>query len=294
VVARTRRSGHSACVRETSEFTTSDGVAIRYACFGSGRPLYLCHGGPLADYGGLAGKIAPLRDRFTLVSHDYRGSGASATAPESTYDFEHRADDLDELRMHLGHERVDVLAHSLGVPVALYVALRHPDAVGRMVLAGGTPISPSKMPWTMTRTLGPRRLVEVQARSLMYLVRWSWRPPSPGRDMALIQLSEATGRSDPPFRNAREQPVHDNDNAKQLQRAFMNLDVTDRLDEISQRVLVLYGERDAIAVAASSKFEALPRVEFAVLPRIGHDVFADAQQQTLERVTAFLNAPDED
>jgi pimeloyl-ACP methyl ester carboxylesterase len=271
---------------------TSDGVAIHFVRFGSGRPVYLCHGGPLADYHGLAGQVAPLHDRFTLVSHDYRGSAASSNAPESTYDFEHRADDLDELRMHLGHERVDVLAHSLGVPVALYLALRHPNAVRRMVLSGGTPIAPSKMPWTMMRTLGPRRLVEVQARSLMFLAWWSWRSPSPGRDMALIRLSEATGKSDPPFRHEREQPVHNNDSAEQLQRAFMNLDVTDRLDQISQRVLVLYGERDAIAVAAASKFQALPRVDFAVLPRIGHDVFADAPQQSLERVAAFLNASD--
>src|SRR5436190_10335602 len=104
------------------EFTTSDGAAIRYACVGIGPPLYLCHGGPLGDRRGLASQVACLQERFTLVSHDYRGSGASSPASVSTYDFEHLADDVDALRVHLGHERVDVLAHSMGVPVALQFA----------------------------------------------------------------------------------------------------------------------------------------------------------------------------
>jgi proline iminopeptidase len=289
-----RANGQSACVPETSEFATSDGVAIRFACLGTGRPLYLCHGGPMGDRRDMAAQVAALQDRFMVVSHDYRGSGASSNAPASTYDFEHLADDLDELRVHLGHERADVLAHSMGVPVALHFALRHSDSARRIALAGGTPLSASRMPWTMMRALGLRRLLEVQARALMYLVWWSWRAPSPARGRALIRLSEATGKSDRPFRHARLEPVHENDNATRLRRAFLDLDVTHQLDRISQRVLVLYGERDAIAVAGAPKFASLPRVEFAVLPRIGHEVFGDAPQQALERVTAFFNHQDED
>jgi pimeloyl-ACP methyl ester carboxylesterase len=103
-----------------------------------------------------------------------------------------------------------------------------------------------------------------------------------------------TGKSDRPFRHERLAPVHDNDNAAGLQRAYLNLDVTDQLDRISQRVLVLYGERDAIALAGASKFASLPHVEFAALPRIGHEVFADAPQQVLDRVSAFFDHQDED
>ena len=276
-------------MQETSEFTTSDGVVIRFACLGAGPPLYLCQGGPLGDRRGLLAQIAPVQDRYTLVSHDYRGTGASSTAPASTYRFEQLADDLDELRAHLGHQRIDVLAHSMGVPVALHFALRHSDSARRVVLSGGTPISPRLMPWTMTRTLGARRLFEVQARSLAYLVWWSWRAPCPGRDMALIRLSEATGRSDRPFRHAGSEPVHDNDNAASLQRAYLDFDVTEHLARIDQRVLVVFGQRDAIAVAGAPRFEALRNVEFAVLPSIGHEIFADAHEQALERVTAFLD-----
>jgi pimeloyl-ACP methyl ester carboxylesterase len=58
---------------------------------------------------------------------------------------------------------------------------------------------------------------------------------------------------------------------------------------LDQRVLVVYGQRDAIAAAGARRFESLPHVEFAVLPRIGHEIFADAPEQALERVATFLN-----
>ncbi|MDP9333177.1 MAG: alpha/beta hydrolase [Actinomycetota bacterium] len=83
---------------------------------GTGWPIYVCHGGPLGTHKALAGDLAALEDEFTLVFHDYRGSGASAFGAPETYDFAHLADDLEQLRDHLGHEQIDVLAHSMGVP----------------------------------------------------------------------------------------------------------------------------------------------------------------------------------
>src|SRR5260221_12322015 len=105
-----------------SEFTTGDGVAIRYSCSGKGPRVYLCQGGPLGDSSGIAAELSPLADEFTLVAHDYRGSGASERAAPDTYDFEHLADDLDQLRAHLGDDRIDVVAHSMGVPMVLRFA----------------------------------------------------------------------------------------------------------------------------------------------------------------------------
>jgi pimeloyl-ACP methyl ester carboxylesterase len=55
-----------------------------------------------------------LGSAFTLVFHDYRGSGQSGTAPRETYTFGRLADDLDELRRHLRLGPVPVLAHSMG------------------------------------------------------------------------------------------------------------------------------------------------------------------------------------
>lgn len=107
-------------------FQTSDGIEIRYECRGAGPALFVCQGGPNNVCDTLIADLAPLTNTYTLIFHDYRGSGQSATAPAATYRFERLADDLDELRRHLGYESVAVLAHSMGWFVALQYALRHP------------------------------------------------------------------------------------------------------------------------------------------------------------------------
>src|SRR6476646_7133530 len=120
-------------------FETSDRVAIAYQVSGHGRPLVVCHGGPSTTHSYLVDDLAALGDRATLIFHDYRGSGRSDAAPRAGYTFERLADDVDELRAHLGLERLGVLAHSMGGFVALEYALRHPDRCEHLILISCTP-----------------------------------------------------------------------------------------------------------------------------------------------------------
>lgn len=105
--------------------TTSDGTKIYYEVHGSGPPLYVCHGGPNATFSYLADDLQPLERCRTLLYHEYRGSGRSDPAPLETYTFQRLAADLDELRQGLGHQRIDLLAHSLGGFTVLTYATVH-------------------------------------------------------------------------------------------------------------------------------------------------------------------------
>lgn len=117
-----------------SEFASYDGTRLAYRRVGEGRLLLCVPGGPgraseyLEDLGGLH------RDR-TLVLLDNRGTGKSATPSDpETLRFDRLAGDLEALRVHLGEERVDVLAHSAGAVVAQVWAASHPDRVRNLVL----------------------------------------------------------------------------------------------------------------------------------------------------------------
>ena len=103
-------------------FLTTDGVDIRFEVMGTGPPLLVCHGGPNNVCDTLISDLAGLSPYYTLVFHDYRGSGQSSTAPEDTYTFARLADDLEELRRHLNLGSVPVLAHSMGGLVAIEFA----------------------------------------------------------------------------------------------------------------------------------------------------------------------------
>ena len=270
-------------------FATSDGVTISYAVHGTGPPLFICHGGPFLTYELAREDFAPLEESFALVFHDYRGSGRSGTAPPDTYDFDHLAKDLDELRQLLGNTKVDVLAHSMGVWIALHYALGFPGSVNRLVLAGGSPVSPNAMRLSMTRALGPVRVVKVTAQSIGYGLRWGWRPTLPRAQQALMRMSQTTqvGWRGNRTRSA-ERPWVENDNGRYLLQQNLAVNLENRLPQILSPTLVLYGEHDAMAVAGASRFRSLPHAEFRVVPGAGHDVHVEAPDATCSAVSEFL------
>jgi pimeloyl-ACP methyl ester carboxylesterase len=115
-------------------FTAPDGTVLAYRTTGGGDPLVCLPGGPmraseyLGDLGGLAG-------HRTLVLLDLRGTGGSA-APEdpATYRCDRQVPDVEALRVHLGLERMDLLAHSAAGDLALAYAAAHPHRVSSLTL----------------------------------------------------------------------------------------------------------------------------------------------------------------
>ena len=123
----------------TEQLTTRDGRTLAYRRIGSG-PTLVCHpGGPgfsslyLGDLGGLGQELE-------LVLLDPRGTGGSDPARDpSGYAIADYAADVEELREHLGLERLLLLGHSHGGVVAIEYAAAHPDRVERLILASTLP-----------------------------------------------------------------------------------------------------------------------------------------------------------
>lgn len=118
-------------------FTTSNGVTIRFAISGSGPALLLLHGHPQTHV--TWRKVAPqLAERFTVVTPDLRGYGDSSkpNGGEQHVNYSKRAmaADLVELMEALGLGRFAVVGHDRGGRVAHRMALDFPDRVLRLAL----------------------------------------------------------------------------------------------------------------------------------------------------------------
>ena len=95
-------------------FTIADGRTLAYRVAGSG-PTLVCHPGGPGFSSRYFGDLGGLVDRFTLVQFNPRGSeGSDRPADRRAYATEDYVTDLEELRAHLGLERMLLLGHSHG------------------------------------------------------------------------------------------------------------------------------------------------------------------------------------
>jgi haloacetate dehalogenase len=120
-------------------------VDLRVRHAGDGPPVLLVHGHPRT--GATWHRVAPeLVERgYTVVCPDMRGYGQSGKAkprPDHAQQSKRAvARDLLRLMRTLGHETFAAVGHDRGCYVVMRLALDHPDAVRRLVVLDGVPIS---------------------------------------------------------------------------------------------------------------------------------------------------------
>ncbi len=274
------------------EVEVDGGARLHVEPVGAGRPVLVCGGGPSTSFDYLVDDLGPLADGFELVFHDYRGSGRSSAAAAESYTFEQLGDDVAAVARSLGHGSFDIVAHSMGVMVALSCALRHPTAVRRLVLVDGSPSGvTARMAWPTLRALGVLRTARVAGLAARYAVLWRRRPESEARTLARFAPMAAMQEGAPEHRDAvraRERLV-DNDNAPHLERRAAELDLVDDLPRIVAPALVVYGTRDAPFVAgARLLLDGLPDVVGVPLSGVGHHPLVEANAVVLGEVRRFL------
>jgi pimeloyl-ACP methyl ester carboxylesterase len=130
-----------------NSFASYDGTEIGYRVLGDGLPLVCLPGGPgrSAEY---LGDLGGLDQSRRLVLMDLRGVGLSADpADPATFRVDRLVSDVEALRVHLGLDQMDLLAHSAGAVLATLYAAAYPERLSRLILvtpglaavgAGGT------------------------------------------------------------------------------------------------------------------------------------------------------------
>jgi proline iminopeptidase len=113
---------------------TSDTVKLSVKVAGKGPVCIYLHGGPGQDFlsfekmGG-----ASLEKCLTMVYLDQRGSGHSQDA--KNYSLDRVVQDIEDLRIKLGVEKVYLLSHSFGGILAINYALKYPEHLSGIIMA---------------------------------------------------------------------------------------------------------------------------------------------------------------
>jgi pimeloyl-ACP methyl ester carboxylesterase len=121
-------------VKSNGHFADVNGQHLFYSVHGVGKPLILLHGGINPDSFG--SNLAELAKGRQVIAVHLQGHGRT---PETNRPMrcETMGDDVAALIGHLNVGKADVMGYSLGSHVALQTAIRHPDAVDRLVLVSG-------------------------------------------------------------------------------------------------------------------------------------------------------------
>ncbi len=115
-------------------FTKVNDIKLHYEVRGSGPRLLFIHGigsdmkHPVGIFN------SPIPHHFTVLAFDPRGLGES-DSPEAPCTIADMADDAAGLARSIGWDKYHVLGTSMGGMVAQELALRHPEAVDKLVLA---------------------------------------------------------------------------------------------------------------------------------------------------------------
>lgn len=253
----------------------------------SGQPTVFLHGGLGLDHTYLRA-FDRLPDR-RLIYFDQRANGRSTGGLSDDVTMATLAADVVALSQTLGLGPVDVIGHSYGGFVALEMALRHPDAVRRLVLLGTI----------------PGYTEEYSAQVQEQVTRLD---PSPEVRAAMAmdpESSEAFGEMlvallplyvysiDPSVLAAGLSETRYNIDALRMGLgASREWDVTAELDGIHAPTLVMCGRHDFICPAGQSEVMAqrIPDARLAVFEQSGHFPWLEEPDEFWASLDSFLGA----
>ena len=277
-------------------FRTADGRVLAYRREGNG-PVLVCHPGGPGFSSRYFDDLAGLGDRLTLVFLDPRGTGASdPPADRGAYRTEDYVSDLEELREHLGLERIDLLGHSHGGVVAAAYAIAHPERVARLVLASTLARFGAEHQETMAAMMEARAGEPWYADAKDALEREQAGEFHDADELAALVEREM------PFYFARygdeERAYVEWLGEERLNHDALELfnteivavfDLRPGLERITAPTLVITGGLDFITgPVCAADFAAIPGQETVLLDGCGHLIFREGLDRFRAEVTRFL------
>lgn len=230
------------------------GHALRYRSLGAGGPVALLHGlgGSGRWWDGVATALA--REHRVLVP-ELPGFGHQPLDPG--FRLAEAADVMARWLERLGVAPAAVAGHSLGALVAMWTAVRRPEAVARLVL-----VAPP------VRTAGPRP----HHHALPMLRTLAAAPPA----AAAAIVRDVAGRPAPALLAAADE--------------ILAAGAVPDPASIAHPALLVQGARDrVVSPRAAAEFAwAMPRCRLVLLPRAGHVPMLDAPAAVAGALAPFL------
>ena len=261
---------------------------------GAGHPLVCLHGGPGLDHTEFGDYLDPLGDAFRLILVDQRSQGRSTEADPSTWTLEQMGADVSLLAASMGLAEYSVLGHSFGAFVALQHACDQPGATTKTIISSGLP---------SLRYLAKvdENLANFEPVELREQVTKSWADEQSAQtsdDVARLMDAQMPFHFkdpyDPRIAEAMAKSAHAVYSPRILKQMSLdnygNIDLEDRLKDVTQPVLVLAGRHDRTCdiSGAEAMVEGLSDARLVIFEDSAHMSFIEENPKYLSVVRSFL------
>ena len=279
-VAASNGSAQQATSRVTrrgpgGRYAMVNGLKTYYEVHGRGGiPLVLMHGA-FSNIGTDFGKMIPtLAKNRMVIAIEAQGHGHTPDR-DSALTYESMADNTAELLRQLRVQRADFMGYSMGGGTAVYLAVRHPTLVRKIIFIGGAAYKPEAY---------YPELMEGEAKMT-------------AKDLAGTPWQKAYARIAP---NPQDWPKLV-EKIKQLDLNWKGLR-DDDLRSIKSPALLIVGDADVVKPenvvqmlrllggGVPGDIVGLPRSQLAILPGTTHVTIITRTEWLLSMITPFLNA----
>lgn len=267
-----------------SRFVQVDGMDVHYRLSGQGPALVLLHGTG-ASLHTWEVWTAELQNDFTIVSLDLPAFGLTGPFPDRDYQIRHYTEFLDAFTTAIELDSFALGGNSLGGLIAWRFALDYPQKVEQLILldAAGIPrqqegesplafrLAKKPIVAAIMQKVTPKALF----KKSLYEVYGDPEKVTPTLLQRYFELFRRPGN-----RQAYVDRINQED----------TITDPDRLKEIQQPTLILWGETDAwIPVANATVFQdRLPNDTLIIYPEVGHLPMEEIPVQTAKDVREFL------
>ncbi|MEM7207956.1 MAG: alpha/beta hydrolase [Pseudomonadota bacterium] len=250
-------------------------INVDYAVEGSGPPLYMVHGIGSRKVT-WAGLLPHLKEHFTCVTCDLRGHGDSPVPP-LPYSLDDLVEDLEALRVKLGHDKIHVVGHSLGGMIGPAYARAYPEqclSVGLLSTAAGrSDEDRAKLAGVINAM--KEKGIEPVLKTL--IERW---------------YTDEFIDARPDLIQNRIQQVVDTppDVFLEVFRIYAETEMAPWLHEVQCPCLVLTGELDGGCNPRLNQFihDQLPNSDLVILDNIKHSILIEGPERVAPHVQEFL------
>lgn len=251
-------------------------IELYYEFYRKSGETVLFANGVLADTTSWMAQLQAFTKEYSVVLFDFRGQGRS-DKPDEPYSMEGHAADAVSLLEALGIQRVHWVGASYGGEIGMLVALRYPEKIASLTVAG----SVSHVEPPLKRTID-RWIAAAQTEN----------PEHFFHETVTDIFSERFRTAHPEFLEIvrRSYAALDYRAVVRLLEAFQQLNITPQLHKITAPTLVLCGADDTLKPVPYSQIihRAIAHSKFVVIPECGHALMVERPEEFNNHVLDFL------